>query len=162
MANPDPADLLNPSKPLKKKPYSTLPALGADGVLHVRQKARTIQAGAENLNINRIVDRALRTGQLPIVNRPIQFGDATRIPDLAQALQAQATAKQLYASLPAQLRAETGNNPANLEAWLKDPRNKETGIKLGLFKTPPPEAPPVETPPAKPAAEPKTDPAKPS
>jgi len=160
----DSTNLSDPTKPHLKKMYSTLPSLPADGILHTRPGlSRTLQAPAAELNINRIVDRYLKTGQIPILtNRPMQSGDATKIPNLQEALQASATARQAYASLPLQLREETGHDPSKVEAWLRDPRNRDLAVKWGLLKpsevpktgggTPPPVPPvaekkPPETPP---------------
>lgn len=103
------------------------------------EPSRTKQAPANDANINTIVSRFLKTGVLPNRYPAWQSGDLVALPDLQGMLDAQLQARAAYDKLPAQIREETQGDPARLSAWLLDPRNIETAIKLGVLvaKTPP-------------------------
>lgn len=142
---------MSTSKPSPKKiriSYLPLPSLPADGVLHCRPGlSKTNHAAAAECDMRVIVERFLKTGMLPVSSKIPQYGvDTTSFPYLQDALQHQASAKAAYARLPLKVRQETNNTPANLEPWLRDPRNTKLATDLGILIPRPPK-------PAKPAEE---------
>lgn len=106
-----------------------------------RLKCRPAEPGLEvkqgmrdECDINKIVARFATTKELPLSSRPIQFGDATALPVLQDALQGLANARSAFSLLPDQVKAEINNDPSRLEAWVSDPRNEVLAESLGLFK----------------------------
>lgn len=108
----------------------------------LHQPTRTQQAAANDADINVIAARFLKTGVLPVTGGVPQYGDATLLPILEGVLTQHVQARALYDSLPEQVRAETGGDPSKLQAWIQDPRNLETAIRLKLVTTRPVAAPP--------------------
>lgn len=101
--------------------------------------SRTKQADAKAANINNIVARYRKSGELPIVNRAPMFGDLS-MPDYKEAMDIMAQATQSFAALPAALRAEFNNDPSLLLEALdnaSDPEVHTYLYKIGLLAEPP-------------------------
>lgn len=106
---------------------------------------------ASDSDINVIVSRFLKTGLLPSLTTPPQFGDVTTVPVGTDALMAVRNAQLAFERLPLDLRKILDHNMANFEPWLRDPRNFDLAVKYGFLKprevpkpgggTPPPGAP---------------------
>lgn len=95
----------------------------------------TLQAHAEECDVNRIMARWEKTGQLPDNgHREPQFGDVSEVPDLQSAQNIFIEAQACFGALDARVRARFGNSPVALYEWLADPENLEEAAKLGLFK----------------------------
>lgn len=115
----------------------------------------TIQAFAEDADINVLVKRFGITGTMPAARSLPEYGDFTGPADFQDALNRLDAAQRAFDSLPAEVRRRFGDTPANLLEFLHDPANEEEARKLGLLK--PKEAPAapmrvevVNTPPAPP------------
>ena len=92
----------------------------------------------DECDINRIMAKYQRTGQLPEVrSRAGQFVDVSAMPEYLDALNLVIEAQDTFAALPAEIRRECSNDPAvfldrcNDPSWL---------VKHGLASTPLPAA----------------------
>jgi len=117
-------------------------------------KTATIQSEKQQSNINNIVAKAHKTGQLPILmgRQPIPtLPDAMTYQD---ALNKVVFAQQQFERLPAAVRAQFSNNPENmLNAISQSDKNPETKLalqKLGILNADPA---PITPPPSKEAAQ---------
>jgi len=107
---------------------------------------RTKQEFANEANINTIMERYRRTGQLPSVPFPqeAQFADVSGLGSFAEVQQRVHRAEEAFASLPAKIRTRFNNNSAELVEFLQDGRNYDEAVSLGLVIKK--EEPPVTTP----------------
>lgn len=110
-------------------------------IQHVEGESATRQEFKKETDINVIMKRAQKTGQITHVSGRMPFyGDATQITDYKSALDAIYQANETFMSLPSTLRNKFENDPAKLIAFLQDDKNRETAIEWGLIekpKTPP-------------------------
>lgn len=114
---------------------------------------KTQQQFKEQVDVNNIIRKYKQTGAITHLNtRKGVYMDCTAIPDYQVALNTINQANSAFMELPAIIRARFQNDPAQLLEFLKDPQNKEEGIKLGLLveqnkndlnetNTPPPSPP---------------------
>lgn len=105
-------------------------------------------------DINFIVARYKKTGELPVARRAGMFSDMS-LPDYKDAMDLMTTAQQSFALLPARVRAAFNNDPAALLDALDhvaDPKVHQRLFEAGVLASPPPEQPVTE---AKPASAPK-------
>lgn len=117
-----------------------------------KQASKTDQSFKEDCDVNLIVQRWLKTGQIShLAKNQGVYADATLIPDLQDAMSTVAVATQAFDNLPAKVRERFGNSPVALMNFLSVKENYDEGVKLGFFKP----RPQSETPPAPPAAPPK-------
>lgn len=86
--------------------------------------SRTKQAPAREVDINYIVNRYLKTGQMPMPESEPQYGYMPSI-DLAEAYDQIFAAEEHFLSLPAATRAAFNNSPIEL---LKAVENGETDL----------------------------------
>jgi len=97
--------------------------------------SRTKQSFKDQVDINKIVARYLKTGLLSNVNNsPQMYGDFSNVPDLRTALNTVARAKSVFMALPAKVRERFQNDPVKMVEFISDPKNKDEGIALGMFK----------------------------
>lgn len=112
-------------------------------------KAATQQQFKDECDINRIVKNAQRGIPPKFLNRASpQYGDFSQVPSITEAYNIIKDAEEAFMTLPAQLRLELGNDPANYTKI-----STEQLKRFKLLKEPPSPADPV--PPsenAKPAA----------
>jgi hypothetical protein len=105
------------------------------------EEGRTRQEFAEDADINVLMARFEKTGQLPSnigANAPAYL-DVSEVPDLATALAVVEEAKRAFLALPARARAEFDNDPVAFMAFAQDPANLDQMRTWGL-------APPAEVP----------------
>lgn len=104
----------------------------------------------DEADINRLVDRFLRTGEIPPVDGRAIYGNFLDIPlSYQDCLEAVCRAQEVFDELPSKLRQRFNNDPAELLSFLQDPKNLDEAVKLGLLEKPAPEPEPVV--PAEPA-----------
>lgn len=113
-------------------------------------KSLTDQSFKDEVDINTIINRALRTKEMP--NQvPEHFGDATQIPTLFEMRCKIAENNATFYKLPARIREQHSNDPAQWEVQvLTAVNNKDTaelkklGLSLDELDNPiPPVSPPV-------------------
>lgn len=92
----------------------------------------TRQEEAAEADINVVMERFMRTGQLPQARqKQPRFGDAQGIP-YDQALMIVKQAEEAFQTLPAKVRKEFYNDPAEMQKFLNDPSNDARAVELGL------------------------------
>ena len=97
----------------------------------------TQQQFKDECDINKIMDRYLRTGILsdPLNTRgPGTYADFTEMGDYMENMNKVVEAREMFESLPAKVRERFANNPANMIEFVLDSSNKDEAIKLGLLK----------------------------
>lgn len=97
-------------------------------------KTLTDQSYKNDADVNVLVARWKKTGILPEKGQK-QYVDLTAAPQsLLEAHQIVQEAYELFQDLPATLRKAMGNDPANLEEFVNDPKNTEILVEHGLVK----------------------------
>lgn len=121
---------------------------------------RTKQEFKDECDINVLMAKYLRTGQMDHVNQVLpQFADVSEV-DFQSAQFLIAEAQDMFEGIPSAVRNRFDNNPGKLLDWVHDPKNAKEAEELGfltLSKCPPgfytaPTPPSPPTPPAPPAA----------
>lgn len=140
-----------------RQPYNYDVKEASDAVAFVSAKpTMTQQQFKDEADINRLVDRFLRTGEVPPVDGRAMYGDFIDVPDGYQAaLNAVIEAQAGFDALPSKTRQRFNNDPAELLSFLQDPKNLDEAVELGLLEKPVPAEPVQATTSAQPA-EPST------
>lgn len=161
------------NKPDPKKPPTKKDAIEkkSNGRQHPRLQTAVVgdsltkQSFASDSNINTIMGRYMKTGELPTLNpaKP-NYGYAPSY-DFKEALEIVDKMSEQFEKLPAGIRQQFDNDPAEFLAFVEDPVNAPEARELGLLPpsdtpTPinqgsgaqepqeaPPEEPPATTPP---------------
>jgi phage internal scaffolding protein len=101
------------------------------------QSTRVQQNHREKTEINRIVSRYMNNGQggdpLTRVGRVPVYGDFSRVPDLAEALQTVQVGIDMWERLPAKVRARFRNDPTKMMEFIEDVGNQREAAELGLL-----------------------------
>ena len=118
----------------------------ADAIDCSKDVARTQQSAKDECNINVIVERAKRGSDINHVNsRSPMYGDFTQLPtDLRDCLVQVKKAEEAFMSLDAHVRKRFRNDPAELMDFVRDPKNRQEAIDLGLVAKPVEPTPVVE------------------
>lgn len=104
----------------------------------------TQQHFAKDADLNTIVKRyGITDGAIPpAALNPEYFGDFTDAVDFREHLDRVKNAEDRFNALPADLRAQFGNDMVQLHDWVMNPANAEEAVTLGLLqkqeKLPPP------------------------
>lgn len=124
--------------------------------LQCLDESKAQQSAAEETDINTIVNRFLRTGEMPRDLRAPTYGDFDEVFDFQTAMNAVRQANESFMSMPAQLRARFHNSPQEFLEFTNNAENYDEAVKLGIVvprtqeATPtPPATPEVPTPPVK-------------
>lgn len=98
----------------------------------------------DECDINSIMARYEKTGVMPSNpgGRMYEFGDAISEYSYQESLDAVRHAQAEFMTLSARVRDRFGNDPANLFAFLDDPKNRDEAVKLGLLDPPAVDPPP--------------------
>lgn len=109
-----------------------------------RDKGFTVQADRDDADINKIISRFNKSGQLPPTRGGQPFyGDISDIGDLQESLIKVQEANELFMQYPAELRERFDNDPVNLVEFLGNEANRKEAEELGLVV---PRPKPVENP----------------
>lgn len=107
-----------------------------DGRLRVLKKtpggSRTKQQFKEECDVNVIVQRAEKTGMLPIDQRVKQYGDFTNVPSYQESLETCRRAEEQFLMVGSRIRARFDNDPEKFLAFASNPKNQEELVKMGL------------------------------
>lgn len=105
------------------------------------------QSFKDEVDINNIVSRFMANGMTDHVNQnsPV-YADISEMPDFRTALHQVKQVQEFFAGLPAKVRAEFKNDPAEFLDYMSDVDNRGQAIAAGLI--PDPAAKPVEGAPA--------------
>jgi Chlamydia-phage Chp2 scaffold (Chlamy_scaf) len=99
----------------------------------------TIQAQAEDADINVLMRRYGITGKMPENVKIPTYGDFTHVTDYRSAVEATKRAHENFMEIPADIRAKFHNDPQIFMEFADDPNNIEHMVSLGLAKFRPPE-----------------------
>jgi phage internal scaffolding protein len=88
----------------------------------------------EECDINTIMERFGRTGELVAPVRMPQYGDFDGINDYHSAMNAIVEAQSAFDQLPAKIRARFGNDPAEFVEFAMNEENRDEAIRLGLVE----------------------------
>lgn len=112
----------------------------------------TKQSFKDECDINVIMARYERSGQLPLVDVQMQFGDFSSGADLHAAMVATRRAEESFIqNVPADVRSRFSNDVGKFLDFALDPKNSDEMVALGLKEKPATEAAPVVVPPATPS-----------
>lgn len=101
------------------------------------QSTKVRQSEKDNCDINKIMERFNRTGQLPSVKQiPPRYGEAIPV-DYQTALQIVKESKDAFNQLPAKARQYFGHDPQNFMLALQDTSEDNTKklLELGILQT---------------------------
>lgn len=116
--------------------YDTNEASDASGLACDPDEGRTVQEFKDECDINVIMERFGRTGEVPGDFRAPVSGDFTGISDFHTAMNMVRQAQESFDSLPAQLRQRFNHDPQSLMQFLEDGSNLDEARKLGLVAMP--------------------------
>lgn len=105
---------------------------GATQINWVEGEKRTQQHFRDEVDINNIVARFERTGQLPQASGAVTYGDVTSY-DFMHMMNIVAKQKAKFMAYPAKIRNMFNNDPAQLLTFLEDPENHDHARKLGIL-----------------------------
>jgi phage internal scaffolding protein len=112
--------------------YDHNAASNASGLV-CEEPTRAQQHHRDECDINVILERFGKTGQMPVNAISGTYGDFSGVHDYHTALNAIIASESEFAALPAQIRNRFQNDPSNLIEFLDDPRNKAEAESLGLL-----------------------------
>lgn len=107
---------------------------GVGGPTVCREPTLTKQSEAAATDINVIMKRYEQTGLLPQAVREAVFTDVSQVGDFRTALEVIRVAQEGFMQLPAQVRAEFRNDPAEFVDFCSDPGNRARMVELGLVE----------------------------
>lgn len=118
------------------------------------QPSLTDQSSKNLCDINVIVENYRKTGVLPNFREKLpQYIDMTQFGSYMDTHELIMSAREMFMELPSKVRKAMHNNPANLEAFVKDPNNYDLLLEYGLIEPKGKDIP--NTDPSKPEAEAK-------
>lgn len=130
-----------------RTPYNHDRAISALFATINDEESLTQQDDAKDTDINVIVKRFTKSGQLPQLVMDALSGDFTDMPDYRACMERIKAANDAFATIPADIRGRFQNDPDRFIKWANDPENLDELRKLGLAK--PPAPPPKEPEPIK-------------
>lgn len=96
-------------------------------------QSRTKEAFKDECDINMIMRKYMKTGQLPdMIKENPRYGNFADALDYQESLNMVLFAQEQFLALPSQVRERFGNDPAQFLAFATDPRNGGEMIKMGL------------------------------
>lgn len=108
------------------------------------ESTKTQQQFAAQVNVNNIMNSYKKGNPIMHLNRiEGRYADMSQIGDYQSMLDTVIKARETFETLPSKLRNRFQNDPGKLIEFMNDPKNKEEGIKIGLFSKKDPEVNPV-------------------
>lgn len=139
--------------PFVRGPYNYNTATVSDLTgLSCGDESLAVQDAAEECDINTIM-RKFGQGDLPNKYDELQYPDFTGVKDFQSAMNAVREAGESFMMLPATLRAEFKNDPAEFLSFVQDDKNRDRAVQLGLV----PPKPPADQPEADPTGSSKKE-----
>ena len=115
--------------------YDHNAASNASG-LCCQEPTRTQQHHKEECDINEILRRFGKTGQIPVNVSTALYEDFSNAVDYHTALNAIIAAESEFDTLPSNLRKRFDNDPSKLVYFLQDKKNFDEAVELGLINPP--------------------------
>ena len=100
------------------------------------EKSMTRQEFKKECDVNVVLDRYLKTGQLPYSAGTGVYSNVSEVPSYQEALQFVIDAQNDFAKLNPHVKNRFGNNPQNLIEFLQNEDNYDEALKLGLVRPP--------------------------
>lgn len=113
-------------------PYKYTRERSADFATHNNEESMTQQSDRDDSDINVIVGKFFKTGQLPKMKEGGIGGDFSTAGDFRDMVEKINTARDDFNSLPAKVRKEFDNDPAKFIDFVQNPANIEEIKKMGL------------------------------
>jgi len=113
--------------------YDHNAASNASGLV-CEEPTRAQQHHKDECDINVILERFGKTGQLPVNAISGNYGDFSGVHDYHTAMNALIAAEHEFALLPANIRTRFANDPANLIKFMENPENLTEAQSLGLIQ----------------------------
>jgi len=99
----------------------------------IGQESKTKQSFKDETNINKIVAKYNKTGQLPsLIKQNPKYGDFTNPLDYQESLNTVLFANEQFNALSAKVRSKFNNDPTKLLEFVSDAKNLEEMYELGL------------------------------
>lgn len=95
-----------------------------------------MQQFKDEVDVNNIMKKYRVTGVLPVTGKTGRYLDVSDLPNYQESLEIVMKAEDSFNSLSAEVRKRFDNDPQLLFDFLKDPKNKDEAIKLGLIDKP--------------------------
>lgn len=119
-------------------PYVVAPVSGLNfNPKDKNSRSVTQQSFAEEVDINNIISKFLKTGLLSDVDainaRKGVFSDVSNLGDFHSAMIKISQINDSFASLPVDVRAKFDYDPGKLIDWLANPANALEAVKIGLL-----------------------------
>lgn len=92
----------------------------------------TDQSQAADCDVNKIVDRYMKTGVLPGTDVEGLYGDFVDVTDFQTSMNIVIRAQEQFDALDAKVRKRFGNDPSEFLAFCNDPSNAKELVSLGL------------------------------
>lgn len=92
----------------------------------------TVQASKDEVDVNHIVAKALKTGVLPTDGRQDQYLDLYDAVDYRAAIEIVRESEKQFMELPSDVRKKFDNDAAKFLEFAQDPKNSEAMIDMGL------------------------------
>ncbi len=122
--------------------------------LQLDSESRVEQSHEGSTDINAIIRKAQKTGELPAPVGEGLYGDFSTAVDFHECQNRLIAADGMFMALPAELRKVFGNDAGSLLEFVNNPENLEEAQEMGLLprkEKPAPDAPPpADAPPAPP------------
>lgn len=105
-------------------------------------KSMTRQSFKDQVNINTILAKYRKSGMIEHLNRVSPFyGDVSELQGYQESLAVVQRADELFGALSSDVRARFGNDPSRMVDFLRDSRNFDEAVKMGLIVKRPEKAP---------------------
>jgi len=88
----------------------------------------------DEADINTIMERFGRTGEIVAPIRMPTYGDFSQVNDYHTAMNALIEARNSFEALPAKIRARFENDPGQFVEFCLDDRNRDEAVRLGLVE----------------------------
>jgi len=100
--------------------------------LLISEPSRTKQEHKDICDINLMLERYQRTGEINSNKSQPMFGDFSEVGDYQSTLDQIMRVEEDFADLPSKIRDRFHNNPQELLDFVRDPKNKDEAVKLGF------------------------------
>lgn len=90
----------------------------------------------DEADINTILERFGRTGEVIVPVRVPEFGDFTEVADYHTAMNMIIEAQSAFDALPARIRKEFENDPGRFVDFVMDESNRDKAVEMGLIEAP--------------------------
>lgn len=100
-----------------------------------QRPSRVQQHHKDSTDLNKILKKYTQTGLRPSP-KPGYYADLTKMKSYQESLDTVIRANEAFETLPANVRKEFNNNPAELVKFMADKKNQQRAIELGLIEKP--------------------------